>query len=220
MYRVPAWRHLKDGDNLDPNIVAKHIKGKMIPTCPAKGIYDITWTVGGATPKCSVHGDAFWDLYRVRTLKELDLATQKSIDQAKWADKQAQFVVRLLQDPITLSYIAEIVISNKTDKTLSFPTPYVMPLCGDTNKNNLRVYDESGHILKIYYAHLDFSNGRPATDISAFESYSWCFDMEALFPELCNPGKYSVEFWYFSDANDKATWKGRTQMERLTLRIQ
>lgn len=66
-----AWR-LTDGDELDPKKVCQYIKGSTMPICPADGTYDVTWIVGGPTPKCSVHGDVFWDLYQVRTLTELD----------------------------------------------------------------------------------------------------------------------------------------------------
>jgi len=66
-----AWR-LTDGDKLDPEKVCEFLKGSTMPVCPAGGTYQVTWIVGGATPKCSVHGDVFWDLYQVKTLKELD----------------------------------------------------------------------------------------------------------------------------------------------------
>lgn len=76
---VPLSKGLSDGDKLDPQEVYRYIKvGKTIPVCPAGGTYDVTWIVGGATPKCSVHGDVFWDLYHVRTLKELDNLSHKT----------------------------------------------------------------------------------------------------------------------------------------------
>ena len=69
---VPMAYRLSEGDPLDPRRVCEYIKGNTMPVCPAGGTYSVTWIVGGPTPKCSVHGDVLWDLYHVRTLKELD----------------------------------------------------------------------------------------------------------------------------------------------------
>lgn len=69
---VPLANKLAEGDPLDPDIVCQYIKGGTMPVCPAGGTYQVTWVVGGANPKCSIHGDVFWDLYHVKTLTELD----------------------------------------------------------------------------------------------------------------------------------------------------
>jgi hypothetical protein len=69
---VPMAKRLTIGDKLDPKEVCQYIKGNTMPVCPAGGTYIVTWEVGGATPKCSVHGDVFWDLYHVKTLEELE----------------------------------------------------------------------------------------------------------------------------------------------------
>lgn len=75
---MPMEKGLKDGDKLDPKEVCQYFKGGTMPVCPAGGTYDVTWVVGGPTPKCSVHGDVFWDLYHVKTLKELDELNHKA----------------------------------------------------------------------------------------------------------------------------------------------
>ncbi len=136
--------------------------------------------------------------------------------QAEWTDGQARFLLSVTEGTATLSFVAEILISNTTDKPLSFPTPYVMPLCGNTNKNNIRVLDQNGKALEMTGVHVDFF-GRSATEIPAGSSKSWRFELDRSFPEMAKPGIYSVEMWYFSDKNDQATWKGRVKMKGLTV---
>ena len=75
---VPMAQRLTEGDKLDPKLVFECIRGNAMPKCPAGGTYQVTWIVGGPTPKCSVHGDVFWDLYHVKTLSELDNVGHKS----------------------------------------------------------------------------------------------------------------------------------------------
>jgi hypothetical protein len=72
---IPLEKKLAVGDKLDPKEVYLYMK--EVPVCPAGGVYQVTWVVGGATPKCSVHGDVFWDLYHVRTLLELEELNHK-----------------------------------------------------------------------------------------------------------------------------------------------
>lgn len=137
---------------------------------------------------------------------------------ATWEDAQARFTLIVTEGTKEFPLIAEITIVNKTDNALSFPTPFVMPLCGNTNKNNIRVFDEADKELDInsLIIHGDLA-GRPKTEIPAKTSKMWKFNLDVLFPKLANPGKYSIEFWYFSDENDEATWKGRVKMDRLTV---
>jgi hypothetical protein len=69
---VPMAHRLTDGDKLDPKLVLECIKGYAMPVCPAGGTYQVTWIVGGPTPKCSVHGDLLWEYDHVRTLKDVE----------------------------------------------------------------------------------------------------------------------------------------------------
>ena len=69
---VPLVKHLNDGDKLDPKEVCQYMKGATMPVCPAGGTYEVTWIVGGPTPKCSVHGDLLWKYDHVKTLKEIE----------------------------------------------------------------------------------------------------------------------------------------------------
>lgn len=75
---VPNEKKLAVGDKLEPKEVFQYLKQGAMPVCPAGGTYQVTWVVGGATPKCSVHGDVFWDLYHVRTLLELEELDHKN----------------------------------------------------------------------------------------------------------------------------------------------
>ena len=69
---VPLSTKLAVGDKIDPQQVFQYLRQGAMPVCPAGGTYQVTWVVGGATPKCSVHGDVFWELYHVKTLLELE----------------------------------------------------------------------------------------------------------------------------------------------------
>lgn len=72
---VPMANRLTIGATMNPAEVFQYIKGNAMPICPAGGSYDVVWIVGGPTPKCSVHGDVLWDLYKVRTMLDLDKIT-------------------------------------------------------------------------------------------------------------------------------------------------
>lgn len=136
--------------------------------------------------------------------------------EAVWSDQQAAFVLRVTEGTETRPFIAEIVISNKTDTPLTFPQPYVMPQCGDTNEKNIRVFDRHGKELELYGDHVDFDR-RPLTRIPGDSSKSWRCELDGSFPLLAEPGTYTVELWYFADENDQSTWTGRAEMERLTV---
>jgi hypothetical protein len=132
-------------------------------------------------------------------------------NQAEWSDKSAKFTLRVTEETTDAMFIAEITITNKTDQVLSFPTPMVMPSCGETNKNNIRVYDASGNRLEMTGLHADFF-GRPASEIPAHSSRSWQFPLDYSFPDMSKPGTYWVELWYFADKDDETAWQGRVSM--------
>jgi hypothetical protein len=136
--------------------------------------------------------------------------------EAAWSDQQAEFVLKVTEGSSTASFVAEIVISNKTDSALSFPWPFVMPQCGDTNGNNIRIFDASGKELEMYGTHADFDS-RPLIEIAGRSSESWRYELDSCFPSLAEPGRYAVQFWYFADESDQSTWIGRAEMERLTV---
>ena len=113
------------------------------------------------------------------------------------------------------SFVAEIAIENKTDAALSFPKPLVMPLAGDTNKNNIRVYDTAGKALPMDGVHSDYA-GRPRVEIPAHSFKTWEFHLEDyLFPAMAKPGTYLVELWFFANKSDETAWQGRVAMERI-----
>jgi MFS family permease len=45
----------KDGDPVQPELVAQYLKGSTLPVCPSGGSYSIP--LAGKNPTCSVHGD-------------------------------------------------------------------------------------------------------------------------------------------------------------------
>jgi hypothetical protein len=53
---VPLSMKLKEGDRMDPKIVAQYVKGNTIPKCPCGPEYEISWIVGGPSPRCPIHG--------------------------------------------------------------------------------------------------------------------------------------------------------------------
>lgn len=75
---VPLSEKLKDGDKMDPSHVCMYIKGNTMPVCPAGGTYIVSWIVGGATPKCSFHGDLLLDVDHFKDLKEMEEADERA----------------------------------------------------------------------------------------------------------------------------------------------
>jgi hypothetical protein len=136
-----------------------------------------------------------------------------------WRDEQASFDFTILKGRRRGFFKATITIRNLTDKFLSFPTPMLMPAAGDTNKNNIRVYDSQGNKLGFGAPHPHTDGLRPVVDIPAQTSRSWSFPLRRYWPQMSSPGRYAVEFWYFSyKHNLRATWKGRVKMGRLLVK--
>ncbi len=140
-----------------------------------------------------------------------------SATESSWSDSKAKFELLLSGGKDKQPFVATIRISNLTDKPLSFPTPLVMPLCGDTNKNNIRIFDKEGNKLRMTGIHADFFE-RPISVIAPKTSKAWTFELDQSFPDLKNAGIYEVKLWYFSDEYDKATWKGRVEMDSVSIR--
>ncbi|MHC4527181.1 MAG: WD40 domain-containing protein, partial [Planctomycetota bacterium] len=135
---------------------------------------------------------------------------------SSWADGKAEFTLSVAAGRDNEPFIATITIANLTDTALSFPKPMVMPLAGDTNKNNIRVYDSFGERLEMTGVHADFSR-HPFTEIAPHSSESWQFTLEENFPGLSEPGRYKVEMWYFCDGGNPAAWTGRVRMEPILI---
>ncbi len=91
-----------------------------------------------------------------------------------------------------------------------------MPLCGETNKNNVRVFDENGRRLEMTGVHGDFAS-RPITQIPADARRQWTFTLDNSFPRLKEKGRYEVRLWYFSNQHDPASWKGRVEMDPVVI---
>ena len=134
----------------------------------------------------------------------------------KWSDKHASFTLRVYEGTAELPFVAKLTIGNKTERTLTFPLPMVMPLCGETNKNCIRVYDKDGKRLEMYGWHLDFV-AMPLVEIPGNSNETWHFVLDKRFPRMKEPGEFSVEFWYYAVKEDKASWIGRVNMKRLTI---
>jgi hypothetical protein len=132
----------------------------------------------------------------------------------EWTDGQARFLLSVTEGTASAPFVAELLIANESDSSISFPTPLVMPGTGDTNGSNIRVFDQRGKQLAIRGIHVD-SWPRRTTEIPANSSQSWRFDLDRSFPLMALPGEYAVELWYFSDTSDLATWKGRVSMNRV-----
>ena len=147
----------------------------------------------------------------VKVPEETTFEKHKTMSKATWTDGKAEFNLFVSGGEETKPIIARIRIKNLTHAPLSFPTPFVMPLCGDTNKNSIRVYDESGNALGMTGLHADFAS-RPTSKIPAMGEREWNFTLDDSFPALTQRGKYEVRLWYFSDQHDPATWKGRVEM--------
>ncbi len=136
-----------------------------------------------------------------------------------WRDGQASFDFKILKGRRRGFFKATITIRNLTDKPLLFPTPMLMPAAGDTNKNNIRVYDAKGNKLGFGASHPHSDGLRPVVEIPAQTSRSWSFQLKKYWPQMSSPGVYAVEFWYFSNENHLlATWKGRVKMYHLLIK--
>ena len=159
--------------------------------------------ISGRVSALELRGDGDEDLGRQWQLAAGSRASS-------WTDGKGRFTLIVDGGNFGRAFKGTILIENLTDDVLSFPTPWVMPLAGNTNKNNIRVYDASGKKIKIWGRHWD-SRSRHATSIAAHESKSWQFDLERFFPALKKAGEHRVELWYFSGERDQATWKGRVK---------
>ncbi len=131
--------------------------------------------------------------------------------EGNWSDKTIDFRLRIFGGTAAVPFVGEIMIKNKTDKSISVPSPMVMPLCGDTDTNNIRVADPQGQSLDMTGIHADYVS-RPMTEIPAESSKVWRFQLEKWFPEIVAPGNYQIEPWYFSDDD---SWTGRVKMKAL-----
>ena len=151
-------------------------------------------------------------LARCQVTQRTDSATESS-----WSDGKAKFELLLSGGKDNKPFMATIRISNLTDEALSFPTLFIMPLCGDTNKNNIRIFDKDGNELRMVGIHADFVE-RPISAIAPKTSKAWTFELDQSFPYLKNPGIYEVKLWYFSDEYDKASWKGRVEMDSISMK--
>ncbi len=125
-------------------------------------------------------------------------AESKQANERTWSDATIDFTLRVTAGNAKTPCVAEIVITNKTDSTQSVPWPYVMPLCGEGNKNNIRVSGKDGNPLEMRGLHWDGSS-RGSTELAAGASKTWRFELERNFADMADPGTYQVEPWYFSD---------------------
>ena len=82
------------------------------------------------------------------------------VTERKWSDATIDFTLRIIEPTAKTPFVAEIVIGNRTDEMQSVPTPSIMPLCGDTNKNNIRVFDKDNKPLKMHGIHAGHKQSR------------------------------------------------------------
>ena len=139
-----------------------------------------------------------------------------------WTDGKAAFRLSVEGGRDGAPFMVAISIANLTDTPLSFPTPLVMPLAGDGNTNNIRVYEASGKKLAMEGVHADYGRDRPATMIGPKSNKTWRFrldneegGLDDRFPALKKAGKYEVELWYYTDENNANSWRGRVRMGRV-----
>jgi hypothetical protein len=105
---------------------------------------------------------------------------------------------------------------------VKIPKPVVMPLSGSLgHKNTIEVRNNNGDLLRMTGLHADYAK-RPVFDLlspgpgpfSAHSSQSFCFELEGKFPELCQPGQYTITFGLVSNPSEynEATWKGSVEL--------
>lgn len=141
---------------------------------------------------------------------------------ARYADSNAVFQVQLSLGSWGWyqRLICIVTIRNKTSEPLRFLIPHIMPLCGDTNKNNLRIYNSRGRQLSIDGVHADYIDHGPLITIDAEEFQSWAFLIDSRFRDFWKPGEYEIEFWYYFNAPVQNTWQGRVNMSRIKYYIE
>jgi hypothetical protein len=116
--------------------------------------------------------------------------------------------------------ICIVTIENRTSHPLEFLVPHIMPLCGNTNKNNIRIYNSEGAQLDIDGWHSDYIGHGPMITIDGDSFHSWAFLIDSRFRGFWQPGEYQIEFWYYFDDPIPNTWQGRVKMPRVRYLIE
>lgn len=104
--------------------------------------------------------------------------------------------------------ICILTIANRTSQPLKFPVPMIMPMAGDSNKNNFRIYNSDGEQLEIMGIHEDYVDEGPMIEIDGGSFRSWAFMLDGHYRGFWLPGTYEVEFWYYSSSSAPGAWNG------------
>ncbi|MCX6544002.1 MAG: hypothetical protein NTV05_06255 [Acidobacteria bacterium] len=159
------------------------------------------------------------------------LSNQSSPPTGEWVDSRATFKVDLRGGFGTQGPTAILTIENTSSGRLDFPTPFIMPLAGPGQKNNVRIYRRGGQELEMWGPHVDWvmtgkpvpgvsaADGRPLTSIEPGAKRSWTFALLDNFPQLRSPGDYDLEFLYFNETKEPGVWQGRVEMTRIPFQI-
>lgn len=116
--------------------------------------------------------------------------------------------------------LCTFTLRNTSQYVGSYPVPLIMPGAGDTNKNNVKMFDSRGSAVPIVGVHFDwYAGNRPTIELGPDEIASFSFDLDFHFPRD-EPGQYTVQVSYFSKPDDEATWDGTVESEPISITVE
>ncbi len=162
-------------------------------------------------------------VFSEETLGQLQKIQDIKARRASKTQDGINFCLTVIPGDQTQKTIALMSITNMSDKKEIVPIPLVMPLAGTLGyKNTIQIKNEKGELLKMTGLHLDgFEKPTFPLNVSPsnsremnLHSKTWCFELEDNFPDLAEPGNYTIEFRLISEESsyNKSTWKGTADL--------
>jgi hypothetical protein len=124
--------------------------------------------------------------------------TQQCTSAGSWSNDRMSIFLEVRQVPEhPLAVITFRNIGTNIADDLWIRSPQVMPACGATLGNNIRVYDDNQKELPMASSpHYDGPPGVNSVLLRTHSAISWSFELDQIFPETRRPGTYVVLFSY------------------------